>query len=61
LKKDWLTAERKSFGPNGWDRLLGPIECTAIDGDHFSVMNQPKVKYTGMLVAQAVERFLLLR
>lgn len=43
LKKDWLTAERKSFGPNGWDRLLGEIECTAIDGDHFSVMNQPRV------------------
>lgn len=44
LKKDWLTAERKSFGPNGWDRLLGEIECTAIDGDHFSVMNQPRVR-----------------
>ena len=43
LKKDWLTAERKSFGPNGWDRLLGDIECLAIDGDHFSVMNQPRV------------------
>jgi iterative type I PKS product template protein len=79
LKKDWLTSERKSFGPNGWDRLLGSVDTTAIDGDHFSVMNQPKVclpfphsdakmeandeqvKYTGMLVAQAVQRFLMLR
>ena len=43
LRKDWLTSTRKSFGPNGWDRLVGEMECVAIDGDHFSVMNQPKV------------------
>ena len=43
LKKDWLTAERKSFGPNGWDRLVGDMECHAIDGDHFSIMNPPRV------------------
>lgn len=43
LKKDWLTAERKSFGANGWDRLVGDIECHAIDGDHFSIMNLPQV------------------
>lgn len=44
LRKDWLTAERKSFGPNGWDRLVGDkIECVAIQGDHFSIMNLPKV------------------
>ena len=45
LKKDWLTAERKSFGPNGWDRLVGPVECQAIDGDHFSIMNRPQVRH----------------
>lgn len=43
LRKDWLTAPRKSFGPNGWDKLVGDIECVAIDGDHFSIMNVPKV------------------
>lgn len=44
LRKDWLTAKRKSFGPNGWDRLVGDkIECVAIPGDHFSIMNLPKV------------------
>ena len=43
LRKDWLTAPRKSFGPNGWDQLVGDIECVAIDGDHFSIMNVPKV------------------
>ena len=45
LKKDWLTAERKSFGPNGWDRLVGDMECHAIDGDHFSIMNPPRVSF----------------
>lgn len=45
LRKDWLTSQRKSFGPNGWDRLLGDgIECVAIDGDHFSIMNVPAVR-----------------
>lgn len=44
LRKDWLTAPRKSFGPNGWDKLVGDhIECVAIEGDHFSIMNVPKV------------------
>lgn len=46
LRKDWLTAKRKSFGPNGWDRLVGNvgnIECVAISGDHFSIMNLPMV------------------
>ena len=44
LRKDWLTSQRKSFGPNGWDRLVGDgLECVAIDGDHFSIMNVPAV------------------
>ena len=45
LKKDWLTSQRTSFGPNGWDRLVGAegLECVAIDGDHFSIMNVPAV------------------
>lgn len=45
LRKDWLTSQRTSFGPNGWDRLIGDegLECVAIDGDHFSIMNVPAV------------------
>ena len=44
LRKDWLTSQRTSFGPNGWDRLVGDrLECVAIDGDHFSIMNVPAV------------------
>lgn len=43
LRKDWLTAPRKSFGPNGWDNLVGDMECVVIDGDHFSIMNVPKL------------------
>ena len=44
LRKDWLTSQRTSFGPNGWDRLIGDgIECVAIGGDHFSIMNVPAV------------------
>ena len=44
LRKDWLTSKRTSFGPNGWDRLVGDgLECVAIDGDHFSIMNVPAV------------------
>ena len=44
LRKDWLTSQRTSFGPNGWDRLVGDgLDCVAIDGDHFSIMNVPAV------------------
>ena len=44
MRKDWLTSKRTSFGPNGWDRLIGDgMECVAIDGDHFSIMNLPAV------------------
>ena len=47
LRKDWLTSPRTSFGPNGWDRLVGDgVDCVAIDGDHFSIMNVPAVCLT---------------
>lgn len=39
----WLKASRRSFGPNGWDRLVGSLECHVMDGDHFSIMNPPRV------------------
>lgn len=53
LKKAWLTSARTSFGPNGWDRLLGDdnLDCVAIDGDHFSIMNVPGVCLIPLLSA----------
>ncbi|MCJ1479554.1 hypothetical protein MMC13_008240 [Lambiella insularis] len=59
LRKDWLTSQRTSFGANGWDRLVGDgVECVAIDGDHFSIMNVPAIKHTGQLMEEALERFM---
>lgn len=34
------------FGPNGWDRLVGDIECHVVDGDHFSMLRRPHVSFT---------------
>ena len=42
LQKGWLTAQRRSF--NGWEKLLGRVECSIVDGDHFSIMNRPRVR-----------------
>ncbi|KAI9833795.1 MAG: hypothetical protein M1819_003530 [Sarea resinae] len=58
LSKDWLKAERTTFGPNGWDRLVGEVECVAIEGDHFSVMNPPRITNTGILMQGAVKKFM---
>jgi iterative type I PKS product template protein len=43
INPDWLTGVRTSFGPKGWDRLLGDCDCHKTDGDHFSCMNMPRV------------------
>ncbi|RFU33276.1 hypothetical protein B7463_g3074, partial [Scytalidium lignicola] len=55
--KSWFYAKRKVFGPNGWDKLVGDVECHAIEADHFSMVTQPAVKLTGALMRQAVEKF----
>lgn len=47
--KAWFTAKRKVFGPNGWDKLLGDIECHAVDADHFSMVAQPQVSLLSLL------------
>jgi thioesterase domain-containing protein len=41
----WMSAPRKEFGPNGWERLLAgaEINCHRTEGDHFSMMNPPLV------------------
>ena len=55
LRKDWLTSQRTSFGPNGWDRLVGDgIDCVAIDGDHFSIMNVPAVSSALLWILNSV-------
>ena len=41
--KGWFFAKRKVFGPNGWDEMVGEIECHAIDADHFSMVQPPGV------------------
>ena len=42
--KSWFYDKREIFGPNGWDKLVGDIECHVLDGaDHFSMIMPPKV------------------
>lgn len=42
--KSWFYAKRNAFGPNGWDQLLGDIECHVIENaDHFSMVVPPLV------------------
>jgi hypothetical protein len=39
----WFYSRRDNFGPNGWDKLLGPVECRTIKADHFSMVTPPAV------------------
>jgi len=55
--KSWFYAKRRVFGPNGWDKLVGDVECHAIDADHFSMVTQPQVKFTGAIMEEAVKKF----
>ena len=43
--RSWFFAKRYTFGPNGWEKLVGDdgIECHKIDGDHFSIVSPPTV------------------
>ena len=42
--KSWFYARRSAFGANGWDRLVGDVECHVVeDADHFSMVVPPKV------------------
>ncbi|KAK1995067.1 beta-ketoacyl synthase domain-containing protein [Colletotrichum falcatum] len=56
---EWLTVERSSFGPRGWDRLVGDVETFVVDGDHFSIMMRPRIATeTGPLVQKLAEKML---
>ena len=42
--KSWFYNKRSAFGPNGWDKLVGEVECHVIEGaDHFDMVVPPKV------------------
>ena len=41
--KGWFFAKRTAFGPNGWDKLVGDIECHVMEADHFSMVKPPAV------------------
>lgn len=44
--RSWFYDERNSFGPNGWDELVGPeVDIRTVDGDHFSIVTPPLVRY----------------
>jgi thioesterase domain-containing protein len=45
--KSWFYAKRTEFGANGWDKLVGDVECHAIQADHFSMVAQPAVSSIG--------------
>jgi thioesterase domain-containing protein/SAM-dependent methyltransferase len=57
---EWLGSEKVSFGPRGWERLLGDnIETFVIEGDHFSIMMRPRVKVEmGPLCQKLMKRIL---
>ena len=44
--KSWFYAKRYAFGPNGWDQLVGDVECHVIEkADHFSMVVPPLVSF----------------
>ncbi|TIC91079.1 Non-reducing polyketide synthase cla3 [Colletotrichum higginsianum] len=40
---NWTFPANKPLGPNGWDKMVGPVHCMAVDADHFSLMVPPDV------------------
>lgn len=41
----WMKEQRTSFGPNGWDRLVGDVEYRVTEGDHRSILHGPWVSF----------------
>ena len=43
--RDWLFGDRKGYGAEGWDRLIGTgnVRCHVVEGNHFSMMKAPQV------------------
>ena len=49
--RSWFFAKRYTFGPNGWDKLVGEkgIECHKIEADHFSMVAPPMVSLPALV------------
>lgn len=47
--QNWLMDPRTDLGPNGWSELLPKVECTVLEGNHFSIMRQPQVRVVVLL------------
>lgn len=39
----WMKQRNTPFGSNGWDRLLGEVDCHVVEGDHLSILRLPRV------------------
>ncbi|KAE8554282.1 hypothetical protein EYB25_002820 [Talaromyces marneffei] len=50
----WFYSKRDSFGPNGWDKLLGNVVCRSMKADHFSMVTPPAAGDLGRLLQEAV-------
>ncbi|KAK8016787.1 polyketide synthase [Apiospora rasikravindrae] len=53
--KSWFWGARSTFGPNGWDALLGgEVQVHTVDGDHFCMMKQPYVRSLSAVVTREI-------
>lgn len=41
--QQWMKRRTTPFGPNGWDRMVGEVECHVVEGDHLSILRPPWV------------------
>lgn len=57
INRDWLVGKRTSFGPKGWNRLLGDCECHSTEGDHFSCMNLPRVSQLESTAHEVADKY----
>ncbi|KAK8117442.1 polyketide synthase [Apiospora kogelbergensis] len=53
--KSWFWGSRTTFGPNGWDELLGgEVQVHTVDGDHFCMMKPPYVRSLSSVVTREI-------
>ncbi|KAL6825939.1 putative polyketide synthase [Trichoderma sp. SZMC 28015] len=59
----WLFGERqKHEGPNGWDEATrGPVHCSSLPCDHFTMVNKPFAEHTGKHLRQLLTQCLAVR
>lgn len=59
--KGWFFAQRKAFGPNGWDEMVGAaIECETVEADHFSMVQHPGVGFFFLFLVLRFELLLFI-